>query len=69
MNFHQMQNLKAGILNRYDFNLTSICITNGLDIGTKEKCKDLQIDMWPSEMGALLFYQVRNWKLNNLRSS
>jgi hypothetical protein len=60
MNFHQMQNLKAGILKRYDFNLTSICVTNGLHIQNREKCKDLKTAMWPSEMGALLFYQVRN---------
>jgi hypothetical protein len=51
--------LTAGVfLNSYDFNLTSICITNGLTIENKEKCKHLKIDMWPSEMGALLFYQV-----------
>jgi hypothetical protein len=62
MNFHYM-NLTVGVfLYRFDFNATSLCITNGLHIENKEECKDLKIDMWPSEMGALLFFQVRQNK-------
>jgi hypothetical protein len=58
MNFANMTTMVAGVwANLYDYNMTVLCMTNGLDRENRRNCRNIP-KMWPAAAGALLFSQV-----------
>ena len=57
MNFANMTNMTVGLFSDTDFNITSFCMTHGLERQFKQDCGKIK-GMWPDLAGALLFFQV-----------
>jgi hypothetical protein len=59
-----MRTIRAGIFEQFDFNLTTICMSDFLEVQNKNVCSHIT-NMWPGGAGALLLFQVNGYRFSN----